>query len=141
VTWRWVDEEVALAIHGEQLAEHGGSQGVRDLGLLQSALARPKNFIAYEAPPPDAARLAACYAFGIVKDHPFVDGNKRVALVVAELFLDLNGFELTSNDASCVTAVEALADGRMAEEHFASWIRDNLAPLELDSQESSSPTG
>jgi death-on-curing protein len=127
VTWLWVIEDVVLAIHGEQLAEHGGGDGVRDRGLLQSALARPATLIAYQEPAPDAADLAACYAFGIVRNHPFVDGNKRVAFVVAEVFLVLNGFELTADDTSCVTSVLRLAEGSMTEKAFAAWLRENLS--------------
>ncbi|MBY0509188.1 MAG: type II toxin-antitoxin system death-on-curing family toxin [Rhodospirillaceae bacterium] len=126
MTWQWIAEEVILAIHGEQLAEHGGPDGVRDRGLLQSALARPQNVVGYKNSSPDAADLAACYGFGIVRNHPFVDGNKRVALVVVELFLALNGFDLIAEDASCVTAVLGLADGSISEEAFSAWLRGNL---------------
>ncbi len=126
MTWEWVLESVILAIHGEQIAEHGGLDGVRELGLLQSALARPQNLVEYKQPPPDAADLAACYAFGIVRNHPFADGNKRTALVVGELFLALNGFELVADDVSCVTMVLRLAEGEMSEEAFAGWLRDNV---------------
>ncbi len=126
MTWRWVIEDVVLAIHGEQLAEHKGADGLRDRGLLQSALARPENLASYKDSAPDAADLAACYAYGIVRNHPFVDGNKRVAFVVAELFLALNGFELTADDTSCVTTVLQLADGSVTEKAFAVWVRSNL---------------
>ena len=124
--WLWVIEDVVLAIHGEQLAEHGGPDGLRDRSFLQSALDRPENLTGYQKPPPDAADLAACYAFGIVRKHPFVDGNKRAAFVVAELFLGLNGFELTADDASCVSLVLRLADGTTTEKAFAAWLRGNL---------------
>ena len=127
MTWQWIVEDVVLAIHGEQLAEHGGPDGVRDKSLLQSALARPQNLVGYQQPKPDAADLAAAYAFGIVRDHPFVDGNKRVGFVVAELFLVLNGFELTADDASCVTSVLPLADDSMTQRAFAAWLRSNLS--------------
>ncbi len=97
----WIDLDVVLAIHDEQLAEHGGQAGVRDRGLLESALARPRNQFSYgESFLP---RLAASYAFGISRNHPFLDGNKRTSLVVAELFLDLNGLDLTASDETCVT--------------------------------------
>ena len=116
----WIDLEVVLAIHDEQLAEHGGQAGVRDRGLLESALSRPQNQFAYgeHALP----RLAASYAFGISRNHPFLDGNKRTSLVVAELFLVLNGFELTATDAECVTAFLALAAGDLTEEQLTQWI-------------------
>jgi death-on-curing protein len=123
----WSDLEVVLAIHDEQLAEHGGQSGVRDRGLLESALSRPQNQFAYgeHALP----RLAASYAFGISRNHPFLDGNKRTSLVVAELFLVLNGFDLTATDAECVTAFLALAAGDLTEEQLAEWIAGHTAPL------------
>jgi death-on-curing protein len=116
----WIDLEVVLAIHDVQLAEHGGQAGVRDRGLLESALARPQNQFAYgeHALP----RLAASYAFGISRNHPFLDGNKRTSLVVAELFLDLNGLELTATDAECVTTFLKLAAGELTEEQLTDWI-------------------
>lgn len=116
----WIDLEVVLAIHDEQLAEHGGQVGVRDRGLLESAMARPQNQFAYgEHVLP---RLAASYAFGISRNHPFLDGNKRTSLVVAELFLELNGLDLTARDADCVTTFLALAAGDLTEEELAEWI-------------------
>ena len=123
----WIDLEVVLAIHDEQLAEHGGQAGVRDRGLLESALARPQNQFAYgeHALP----RLAASYAFGISRNHPFLDGNKRTSLVVAELFLELNGLELTASDAECVTTFLALAAGDLTEEALADWITAHSASL------------
>lgn len=124
----WVGSTVVLAIHEDQIAEHGGGSGVRDQGLLASALDRPRNIAAYE-PDADISRLAAAYGFGIAKNHPFVDGNKRTALVVMEAFLDLNGFDLTADDAACVVVLQAVADGTMTEEKLACWIRDNIAPL------------
>ncbi|MCX7054936.1 MAG: type II toxin-antitoxin system death-on-curing family toxin [Proteobacteria bacterium] len=116
----WIDLEVVLAIHDEQLAEHGGQAGVRDRGLLESAMARPKNQYAYgeHALP----RLAASYTFGISRNHPFLDGNKRTSLVVAELFLELNGSELTATDAECVTTFLKLATDDLTEEELADWI-------------------
>lgn len=126
MTWQWVIEDVVLAIHGEQLAEHGGADGIRDRGLLQSALARPQNLVGYQKPSPDAAALAACYAYGIARNHPFVDGNKRVAFVVTELFLALNGFELTADDAGCVTSILQLAEGGLTEDAFGAWLRGNI---------------
>lgn len=116
----WIDLEVVLAIHDEQLAEHGGQAGVRDRGLLESALDRPHNQHAYgEA---SITRLAASYAFGISRNHPFLDGNKRTSLVVAELFLELNGYELTASDAQCITTFLQLAAGELTEEQLADWF-------------------
>ena len=126
MTWRWVIEDVVLAIHGEQLAEHGGSNGLRDKALPDSALVRSKNLAGYREPSPDVADLAASYAIGIVRNHPFVDGNKRAAFVVAEIFIALNGYELTA-DASSVTTVLRLAERSIAEKDFADWILANLA--------------
>ena len=123
--WRWLREDVSLALHGQQLAEHGGSAGIRDLGLLQSALARPRNAAAYGKA--DAAALAAAYAYGISRNHPFVDGNKRVSLVALELFLALNGFDLTASEVECVAAMQDLAAGEMTEREIADWIRTHLA--------------
>jgi death-on-curing protein len=123
----WIDLEVVLAIHDEQLAEHGGQAGVRDRGLLESALSRPQNQFAYgeHALP----RLAASYAFGISRNHPFLDGNKRTSLVVAELFLVLNGSELTATDAECVTTFLHLAAGDLTEDQLTEWIAGHTAPL------------
>ena len=94
----WIEEAVVLAVHEEQLAEHGGAVGIRDLGLLQSALARPQHLVAYGKP--DVAALAAAYGYGIARNHPFMDGNKRTAFTVTELFLTLNGYELLADDPS-----------------------------------------
>jgi death-on-curing protein len=119
----WIELKVVLAIHDEQLAEHGGQSGVRDLGLLESALGRPRHQFAYGEP--SITRLAASYAFGISRNHPFLDGNKRTSLVVAELFLELNGYELTASDAQCVTTFLQLAGGDLAEGQLAEWITAN----------------
>jgi len=121
----WVRTDVVLALHDEQLAEHGGPMGVRDFGGLESCLARPQNMAAYDTEV-DIAALAAVYAFGIARNHPFVDGNKRVALVVAELFLELNGYELVASDTECVVTMISLADGRLSEETLAQWFTDNV---------------
>jgi death on curing protein len=122
--WIWVTVEVAMAAHAEQLAEHGGGEGVRDGGLLESAMARPRNLAAYGEP--DAAELAAAYAFGIARNHPFVDGNKRTAAVVSETFLMLNGHRLGAGDAELVVAFLALAAGELSEEEMADWFRSRL---------------
>lgn len=121
----WIAQAVVLAIHDEQIAEHGGAAGARDLGLLESALARPQHLAAYE-PEADLAALAAAYAYGIVRNHPFVDGNKRTALVVLELFLELNGHLLMADDADCVATFSALAAGDLSEEALAGWVRGRL---------------
>jgi death-on-curing protein len=122
--WIWIDPDVLLAAHDEQLAEHGGASGIRDQGLFESALARPKNLAAYEEP--DAARLAAAYAFGIARNHAFVDGNKRTAFVALELFLVLNGYELTAEDTQCVLVMLSVASGSFSEAELADWIRRNM---------------
>ena len=119
----WIDLEVVLAIHDEQLAEHGGQAGVRDRGLLESALARPRNQFEYGES--SLARLAAAYAFGISGNHPFLDGNKRTSLVVAELFLELNGIELAASDAACVATFLSLAAGELSEEDLAHWVTES----------------
>jgi len=119
----WVEIDVVLAIHDEQLAEHGGQPGVRDPGLLESALGRPRNQFAYGEP--SITRLAASYAFGISRNHPFLDGNKRTSLVVAELFLELNGYELIASDAQCVATFLQLAAGELTEDQLAEWITAN----------------
>ncbi len=121
--WAWIERSVILAAHDEQLAEHGGSGGLRDAGLLDSALARPLNRAAYGKP--DAAELAAAYAYGLATNHPFVDGNKRTAFVSLELFLKLNGHELTTDDTQCVVTMLAVAAGTMKEAALADLIRRN----------------
>jgi death on curing protein len=119
--WQWVDREVLLILHDESLAEHGGGIGIRDEGLLDSALARPLNTVAYGQP--DVADLAASYGFGLAKNHPFVDGNKRAAFLAVGLFLYLNGYLLTASQADATRAVLALAAGEIDEAQFAQWIR------------------
>ena len=122
--WRWLDEALIHAVHEEQLAEHGGGSGVRDANLLASALARPEQLAHYGEP--DAADLAASYGFGISRNHPFVDGNKRTAFVAVELFLAINGFELTASDADCVVNMLDLAVGKLPEAAFSAWIRTHI---------------
>jgi death-on-curing protein len=107
------------------LAEHGGVAGTRDAGLLDSALARAENLAAYGEP--DIAALAAAYGFGIVRNHPFVDGNKRAALIATELFLALNGFDLVVGDAECVVTILGLAASEIDEAEFAAWLRTHIA--------------
>ena len=120
--WVWVMRSVVVAAHHEQLAEHGGATGIRDAGLLDSALARPENLAAYGDP--DVASLAASYGFGIIRNHPFVDGNKRAALIATELFLALNGVDLVVDDAECVLVVLSLAAGELNEEEFAIFVQE-----------------
>ena len=122
--WVWIAVDVAVAAHAEQLAEHGGGEGVRDMRLLESAMARPQNLASYGEP--DAAELAAAYAFGIAPNHPFVDGSKRTAAVVSETFLILNGRSLAASDAELVVAFLALAAGELSEEEMADWFTDHL---------------
>lgn len=117
----FLDEAVALAVHEAQLAEHGGAKGIRDEGLLNSALARPRNAAAYEEA--DAARLAALYALGIIRNHPFVDGNKRVGTVLLETFLDLNGYALEATDEDLLATILAVAAHEIADDDFTAWVR------------------
>ena len=119
----WVDEQVVLAIHEQQLAEHGGLPGV-NLGPLQSALGRPRNLSAYEQP--DILRLSTAYAFGLAKGHAFVDGNKRTSLVVAELFLNLNGYRLQASDEQCLRVWLGIARGDLSEAEFIAWLNQQL---------------
>ena len=121
--WVWLDTSVLLAVHDEQLVEHGGISGVRDTGMFESALFRAPNLAAYGEP--DFAELAAAYGFGLAKNHPFLDGNKRTAFVAVELFLRLNGYVLKANDAACVLTMLAVTSGDMDEAGFAGWVRQN----------------
>ena len=123
--WRWLTIDSILAVHDRQLAEHGGPSGVKDISLLESALARPLNRVAYEDP--DGARLAADYAFGIARNHPFVDGNKRTAWVAARLFLRLNGLALQVDKAEATNMVLALAGDELSEDQLTAWFRERLA--------------
>jgi death on curing protein len=120
LSWRWILREIVLAIHDEQLAEHGGESGIRSDALLDSALDRPKNKAHYARP--SLAELAAAYAFGPVKNHPFLDGNKRTAAVVSELFLHFHNAELTATDEQVVHMIEALAAGRISEKELVSFF-------------------
>ncbi|MBK9528878.1 MAG: type II toxin-antitoxin system death-on-curing family toxin [Acidobacteria bacterium] len=123
---RWLLIDRVLAIHSRQIAEHGGGDGVRDVGLLESALARPENVADYE-PAADIASLAAAYAFGIVKNHPFIDGNKRTGYVVMETFLIKNGYTLNATPADKYTTFLQLAEGSLSEEELASWLRSVIS--------------
>lgn len=123
--WIWLDNAVLMAVHDEQLAEHGGIAGVRDEGMFISAMQRAQNLAAYGAP--DFAELAAAYGVGLAKNHPFLDGNKRTAFVATELFLLLNGYHLIANDADCILTMLGVAAGELDEAAFATWIRVNTA--------------
>ena len=118
---RQLSREIILAIHAEQIAEHGGAPGIRDIGLMDSALARPRNREAYGDA--DLCALAAALGHGLARNHPFIDGNKRTAFVAVELFLELNGLELTAGDVACVIAMLGLAEGTLPEAEFAAWLR------------------
>jgi death-on-curing protein len=122
----WLLEETVMAIHQRQISEHGGSEGLRDEGLLASALARPQNVLAHAQPPPDLAALAAAYAYGIARNHPFVDGNKRTSLVAARTFLLLNGVNLEANQDEKFLTFLQLAQGTLTEEQLADWIRKRI---------------
>lgn len=124
MSWKWLGTRVAIAAHEAQLSAHGGGHGVRDAGLVESAMARPINLAAYGDP--DAADLAAAYAYGIARNHPFVDGNKRTAAVVSETFLNINGLELGASDAEIVVAFLALAAGELSEPELADWFRTRI---------------
>lgn len=123
----WLETEVALAIHDRQLAEHGGAAGVRDVGALESALSRPVNRWAYGED--DPCSLAAGYAFGIARNHPFADGNKRTAWVLARLFFRLNGVALTFDAPDAIRVMLALAAGELSEEELADWFREHVASV------------
>ena len=122
----WISKALALAIHDRQLAEHGGSSGVRDDSLLESALARPQQRHAYSDPPPDLADLAAALAYGLARNHPFVDGNKRTAAVACEVFIVLNDASLEATDLELYPVYLALAEGSLGEAAFAAWLRPHL---------------
>lgn len=126
----WIEKPLALAIHDRQLAEHGGNPGVRDEGLLDSALARPQQLHAYGDPPPDLADLAASLAFGLARNHPFIDGNKRTAAVACEVFIVLNGATLQADDLALYPVYVALAEGSLPEAEFAAWLRRHITPAE-----------
>ena len=124
--WRWIDKRALLMLHDESLAEHGGAGGLRDEGLLDSALARPLNLAAYGEP--DTADLPAAYGYGLAKNHAFVDGNKRAAFLAAGLFLAMNGLRLRVSQAEATVAVFTLAAGELDEAGFAAWLRLHSQP-------------
>jgi death-on-curing protein len=121
MSFRWVNRQALVLLHDESLAIHGGASGLRDEGLFESALARPENLAAYGTP--DVFECAAAYAYGLAKNHPFVDGNKRVAFLATGLFLRLNGYRLAVGQADAVKAVFSLAAGDLSEPDFAAWLR------------------
>ena len=127
INWNWLDRNVLLAVHDGQLAEHGGQTGVRDMGLFESALARAQQVTSYGEP--DAATLAAAYGYGISRNHPFLDGNKRTAFVAVELFLLLNGYSLTASDVDSVLIMLDVAAGHISETECAAWITKYATPL------------
>lgn len=126
----WVSKKAVLAMHREQLAQHGGSDGIRDETLLDSALAKPHNVFAY-ADEPDIFRLAASYAFGIARNHAFIDGNKRTALVVSITFLDRNGWDIEAPKEDTYFTFLHLAEGRLSEDALANWFSKHAVPLTL----------
>ena len=121
----WLDKTLALAIHSAQLSEHGGTAGVRDEGLLESALARPQQLYAYGDPTTDLAELAAALAYGIARNHPFVDGNKRTAFLTAVFFLELNSYRFAASEVEATVMTLALAVSEIDEDEFAAWLRAN----------------
>jgi death on curing protein len=121
----WINQRDALALHNRLLALDGGAPGVRDEGLLESALARPQYIQAY-GDHPDTVELAAAYAAGIIQNHPFIDGNKRTGFLVGVLFLEMNGYRLTASEEDATQAVLGLAAGKLDEEAFAAWLRSNV---------------
>lgn len=123
----WIDLEIAMALHARQIIEHGGADGIRDLGMLESALDRPKNKWYYDESA-TVHDLAAAYAYGIAMNHPFVDGNKRTAFLAMDVFLKAHGFDLTASLADRYTTFLRLAAGELSEEELAAWLRDNSAP-------------
>lgn len=125
--WRWVSHRAALTAHAEQIAEHGGGAGIRDMGVFESAMARPQQLEAYGEP--DAAALAAAYAFDLARNHPFVDGNKRTANVVSLLFVLKNGWRVQADDADMTVAFIALAAGELSEDELADWFRQRVVAV------------
>ncbi|ARM31158.1 type II toxin-antitoxin system death-on-curing family toxin [Prosthecochloris sp. HL-130-GSB] len=123
MSWRWLLEGVVLAIHDEQIAEHGGSTGIRDAGLLSSALARPQHQAHFDNDL-SVFDLAAAYAYGIIRNHPFVDGNKRTGFLAAYVFLHINGWQLMSSEAEAINMILALAAGEIDEPGFSGWLKD-----------------
>jgi death-on-curing protein len=124
----WMEAADAVIAHDLELATHGGSTGIRDAGLLESALARPQNILAYAESAPSLAALAAAYAFGVSSNHPFVDGNKRTALLVSFAFLDVNGLEVTASQEDAFLTILGLAAGEISEDQLTLWFERNTTP-------------
>jgi death-on-curing protein len=124
--WRWVNRRVLLLLHEESLVEHGGASGLRDEGMLDSALSRPLNLALYESP--DIADLAASYGMGLAKNHAFVDGNKRAAFLALGMFLALNGYKLRTTQVDATLTMLAVAAGDISEKVLAQWVRDHMEP-------------
>ena len=125
MNWRWIDKRLLLLLHDESLSMHGGASGMRDEGLLDSALARPLNIVANGEP--DVADLAAAYGFGLAKNHPFIDGNKRTAFLAVGLFLRLNGQRLVASQTDATLTMLQVAGTELSEPAFADWLRKNMA--------------
>ncbi len=136
----WISKALALAVHDRQLAEHGGGSGVRDEGLLDSALARPQQLLAYGEPPPDLADLAASLAHGLARNHAFVDGNKRTAAVMCEVFIELNDGRLEADDIELYPQYIGLAEGSISEAEFADWLRERIV-IERPDELQEAPAG
>lgn len=126
----WIRDDIVLAIHRRQIAEHGGGEGVRDSGLLESALNRPKNLYHYNQPAPGITAMAAAYAFGIARNHPFVDGNKRTAYVLCRLFLQLNGFDINASQVEKYEIFLQLAAGDISEAGLTEWLGQKVVAKE-----------
>lgn len=127
MSWLWLRADAVAAIHSEQLAEHGGGDGVRDTGLLESGLARPENLAAYGAP--TIFELATAYAFGVIRNHPFVDGNKRTGFITAAMFLELNGYSFIAAESEVVEMTLRAAAGEASDEEFAPWLKASSKKL------------
>ena len=125
----WVRQDVVIAVHERLLADHGGPSGLRDPGLLESALARPRQILAYGDADSDLTALAAAYAVGIVRNHPFIDGNKRIAFMTAYIFLACNGLSLIATEVAATQTILQLASGELQEAQFARWLKDNTVPI------------
>jgi death on curing protein len=125
--WRWISKNALVLLHGESLAEHGGAMGLRDEGMLESALARPEQLANYGEP--DLAALAASYGYGLIKNHAFVDGNKRAAFLAVGMFLYLNGYRLTASPVDATRTMLALAASELSEEQFVEWLRKNIIAI------------
>ena len=126
----WLLKATVLDLHQEEIARHGGTEGIRDEGMLESALDRPRNLFHYGNPKPDITDLAAAYAYGIARNHPFLDGNRRTALVVLRTFLSLNGFELNTAPVEKYDKIIRFAEGMLSEKELADWIAEKTVPLE-----------